>query len=303
MARVVVVGNATWDEVFRLPRLPRAGETLLAESCALEPGGKGLNQAIVAARAGLATHLLAAIGSDAAGEALAAALAAEGIAATLLRRPGASDRSIVQVLPDGGNAIVSSCAMCGSVRADEAVRFLDDVGADDVVLLQGNLSHDTTAAALAAARGAGAMTVLNTAPAVFAYDDLFATIDVLIANEVEAEQLVGSAAAAAALHRLRARGVATAIISLGAAGALASGALGEVRAAAPRVTAVDTAGAGDVLCGTLAAGLALRLAFADALGWAVRAASLSVTRAGTSTSFPSRSELAVLRGSSGPRAP
>src|SRR5438876_1110233 len=148
MARVVVVGNATWDEVFRLKRLPRAGETLLAESCATEPGGKGLNQAIVAARAGVAVRLLAAIGTDPAGTALAAALAGEGIDAALLHRPGVSDRSIVQVLPDGSNAIVSSCAMCGSVTADEAVAFVAGTAPDDVVLLQGNLPRDTTAAAL-----------------------------------------------------------------------------------------------------------------------------------------------------------
>jgi len=89
--------------------------------------------------------------------------------------------------------------------------------------------------------------------------------------------------------------VATVVLSLGAAGAVAMGALGEAQVTAPQVVAVDTAGAGDVLCGALAAGLALRLPFAAALGWAVRAASLSVTRAGTSTSFPSRAELAALR--------
>jgi ribokinase len=295
MARVLVVGNATWDEVFRLPRLPLAGETLLAESATAEPGGKGLNQAIVAARAGVDARLLAAIGDDPAGDALAAALAAEGIDAALLRRAGASDRSIVQVLPDGTNAIVSSCAMCGSVTADEAVTFLGGLARDDVVLMQGNLPHGATMAALAAARGVGAMTIVNAAPVVFAYEDLFAMIDVLIANEVEADQLVGTSDPAAALRRLLGRGVGSVVLSLGAAGAVAAGALGEARVAAPQVVAVDTAGAGDALCGALAAGLALRQPSADALGWAVRAASLSVTRAGTSMSFPSRAELAALR--------
>jgi len=127
--------------------------------------------------------------------------------------------------------------------------------------------------------------VLNAAPVVFAYDDLFAAIDVLIANEVEAEQLVGTNDPAAALHRLPCarRGNGNPVARR--CWCRRNGAWrGAGRCTADR--GVDTAGAGDVLCGALAAGLALRLPLRRRAGWAVRAASLSVTRRENSRRFP-----------------
>lgn len=295
MARVIVIGNATWDETFRLPRMPRLGETFLADGWWTDAGGKGLNQAIAAARTGVDVTLFAALGDDEAGRLLEDALRREGVACNLVRRNQPSDRSIIHVFPDGANMIVSGHNVCSSVRPEDIMPTLALLTRGDIALLQGNLPLPSTIAALTAARAAGARTVVNASPLKFAYDALYALIDVLVVNEIETEQLSGTQDIAAALLWFRAQGVGTAIISLGADGVRAQSAAGATTIAARRVEALDTAGAGDALSGTLAAGLAQGLALAPALEWAVRAASLSVTRRGTSGSFPSRAEMQALR--------
>jgi ribokinase len=295
MARVIVIGNATWDETFRLPRMPKLGETFLADGWWTDAGGKGLNQAIAAARAGAEVTLFAAVGDDEAGRLLEDALRREGVACDLVRRRQASDRSIIHVFPDGANMIVSGHDVCSSVRPEEIQPTLARLARGDVALLQGNLPLPTTLAALRAARAAGARTVMNASPLKYPYRDLYALIDVLVVNEIETEGLAGTQDIDAALRWFRAHGVGAAIVSLGGEGARALDAAGAIAVPASRVEAIDTAGAGDALCGALAAGLAQGLALAPALGWAVRAASLSVTRRGTSGSFPSRVEMQALR--------
>lgn len=293
---VLVVGNAVVDLGFEVHHLPRPGETLLAQSCRIDVGGKGLNQAIVAARAGAEVRFCAVVGRDADGEMVFERLRDEAlIADDVIRRDGPTDQSIIYLTPSGENCIVSTGLMAKSLTNEDVAAHLARLGPNDLALLQGNLSHGTTETVLAQARARGAMTVLNAAPIAFPYDHLWQHVSIAVVNEVEAGHLGDDADPMRAAERLRKAGVALVIVTLGAAGALVVDHAGPTLVAAPSVEAVDTTGAGDVFCGVLAAALERSFGVVDAARWAVEAAALSVGRRGTSSAFPTTSELQALR--------
>lgn len=294
MTRVVVIGNATVDVIQRVERFARPGETLLCTDMVVCAGGKGLNQAMAAARTAAPTRLHAPAAADSLGEMLARAASDEpGLEVDWLAVAPPTDVSTIWIDAAGENMIVSAAAAAASMDAAQAATACASLGAGDVLLVQGNLSQAATAAALAQARAQGARTVLNTAPMRPWMLALLAGVDVVIANAVEAAELSDhDADPEAALLRA---GAAAAIVSRGRDGAVLATRHGRVTVEAAAVTAVDTAGAGDVLAGTLAGLLAQGSRLEAALQVAVAAASLSVTRRGTTPSFPSRDEVAALR--------
>lgn len=282
--RVVVVGNAGLDRRLAVPRLPLAGETLIGSGGETAPGGKGLNQATVAARCGGPVRFCAPLGADAAeADALERILAAEGLETLLPRLPHATDFSLLMVLPDGENSIVSTSACSLALDWQHASPALRDIGPGDVLLLQGNLSLDLTERLLRTARTAGAMTLFNPAPFWPGAQRLLPHCSLVIANRLEAQSL------GTALHEAE-----RTIVTLGAGGCrLLDG--GTVRSfPAEPVTAVDTTGCGDTFCGVLAAVLASGQPLEAAIAAAQRAAALTATRPGAFASLPGRSELGVI---------
>jgi len=278
---VVVVGNAGLDMRLVVPRLPLAGETLIGAEAARAPGGKGLNQAVVAVRCGVPVRFCAPLGDDAAqAVAVERRLAREGFDSLLLPiAPHPTDFSLLMVLPGGENSIVSTTACSLSLDFNQAKPVLDDLAPGDVVLMQGNLALDTTAAILAVARRAGARTIFNPAPFWPGAEKLLGQCSVVIANRLEAAALGASIAAADA-----------GIVTLGAVGCQFDG-----RAfPAEMVAAIDTTGCGDVFCGVVAAALAQGRAIDSAIGLAQKAAAITATRPGAFDALPSREELAAL---------
>ena len=293
MSRVLVLGNATLDVIQRVERLPAPGETMLAIATTRCAGGKGLNQAISAARTGASTLLVAPIGQDADGAVLADSLKDEaGLEVDWLACNAPTDFSSIWVATGGENVIVSSADGARSVTADQARRACSTLAAGDVLLMQGNLREDATRAAVETARMRGATCVLNTAPIAWDMRGILRFFDIVVANEGEAACL--TAGTSSLMASLRESGVRTAIITRGPRGALIVDDGKEIAVDAPQVTAIDTAGAGDVLAGTLAGLLTKRIPLASAVTVAVAAASLSVTRLNTTPSFPSRPEIAAL---------
>jgi ribokinase len=293
---ILVIGNAVTDLSYPVQAVARAGETVLATGPVLDVGGKGLNQAVMARRAGSQVRLLAVIGSDAHGERIEQQLRAEGIdAANLLRREGLSDHSIIQVGRDGENAIISVTSMARSLGRDQTEPLLDRLGPADSLLLQGNLTREVTEACLIRTRRRAVRSVVNPAPIAFDYQPLWPLIDVAILNQIEATTLTGESAPEAAARRLRAFGVGLVAVTLGRAGALLAHEDRLERIAATAVTAVDSTGAGDVFSGVFAAGLDQGLTPGTACRWAVAAASRAVTRPGTLRAFPERSALSAFR--------
>ena len=217
----------------------------------------------------------------------------------MLFRSPPTDISTIWIDAAGENMIVSAAAAAASMDAAQAAAACASLGAGDVLLMQGNLSHAATAAAIAQARSNGARTVLNTAPMRPWMLALMPGVDVVIANAIEAAELSGhDDDPEAALLRAGAR---AAVVSRGRDGAVLATQHGRFKVDAAVVTAVDTAGAGDVLAGTLAGLLAQGSPLEAALQVAVAAASLSVTRPGTTPSFPSRDEIVALCAAHGAR--
>ena len=292
---VVVVGNAVLDVGHAVERLPRPGETVLARERTVDVGGKGLNQAIMAHRAGAEVRFCAGLGHDAAADVIRACLEAEGLStAWLIAVPCATDESIVFLARSGDNCIVSTDEAARRLAPADIEGLLAGATSGDVLLLQGNLGRDVTGTALARGREAGATTILNPAPITFDYTDLWPLVDIVILNRVEGQTLTGEVAIDAATAVLRSRGAGKVVLTLGPEGALVHEASGPQHLPAPPVLAVDTTGAGDVLAGVVAAAVDRGLPIVPAVRWAVAAASRKVTRRGTSSGFPTRDELAAL---------
>ncbi|MEU5870277.1 ribokinase [Glycomyces sp. NPDC047369] len=288
---VVVLGSANMDLVARLPRPPAVGETVFGSDLAQVPGGKGLNQAVAARRAGAEVAFAGALGRDAHGDALAAVLAAEGIGAAAVRRVARpTGVALIEVFASGDNAIV----VCPGANA--AVRDLDDAAREliagaDFLVMQFELDPAVLLEAARFARGHGARTVLTPAPVVEHDPELVALTDLLVLNAGEAVQLsgVGDPADAAAALSERAGAV---VATLGADGSLlAVGGKVEERLPARRVDAVDTTAAGDTYAGVLTARLDAGDALPEAMHRATAAASIAVTRPGATASMPTAAEI------------
>ncbi|GMA90292.1 ribokinase [Homoserinibacter gongjuensis] len=291
MAEIVVLGSANMDLVVRQPRLPEPGETMFGSSFTTVPGGKGLNQAIAAARVDGDVAFLGAVGGDAFGGELRETLAAAGVdtdAIALVERP--TGTAHIAVLDGGENAIVVVPDANGvELPLDDVQRAA--IRAARYLVVQFERPLPLVAAAVAFARSVGVTTVVTPAPVLPLPDGFLEQVDVLVPNAAEACALAGiddEADAARALSAL----VGTVVVTRGARGALVARA-GDIVAevAAHPVTPVDTTGAGDTFTGVLVARLAAGDAEAAALRAAAVAAALATTRAGASTSMPSWAEV------------
>lgn len=270
---VVVVGSLNLDLVVRAPRQPGGGETISGSHYAEYAGGKGLNQAVAAARSGSSVALVGNVGDDDAGVRLRSIVRAEGIDDTYLRSlPDiATGRALITVDDLGENSIIV-------VAGANAGPAPEELPTGRVVLAQLETTVAGVAAAFATARAAGAVTVLNPAPAVELTAELLTLCDVLIPNEHEVDLLGGREAVAARVGHL--------VITLGAAGAdhVEDGVTTRVDPFA--VDVVDTTGAGDAFCGSLSSRIAAGATMPDALRYAAAAGALATTTPGAVPSQP-----------------
>ncbi|MEO1056298.1 MAG: ribokinase [Actinomycetota bacterium] len=285
MFDVTVVGSANLDLVAQTERIPGPGETLLAAGYAEHPGGKGLNQAVAARRAGAATAFVGALGGDAAGDTLRAVLTTEGIDGTNVDAVhGPTGRALITVSADAENIIV---VVPG---ANARVEPPASLAPTRVVATQLEIPIDTVQATLEAARTIGATTVLNPAPAKDLDRQLLALVDVLTPNEHEVALLGG-------IDALLAAGVAAIVVTLGAAGAEIHRPDQPVERVVPfSVDAVDTTGAGDAFNGALCAWLADGASLPRAVQMGCAAGALAATQRGAVPSLPRREQIAALVG-------
>jgi ribokinase len=294
MSAIVVLGSANLDLVVRQPRLPRPGETMFGTGFSTVPGGKGLNQAVAAARAGGDVGFLGAVGSDAFGEQLRRCLRDDGIDTDGLEEVDApTGTAHISVLDGGENAIV---VVSG---ANAAITALDDAGQRRIeqaryLVAQFERPIELISEAFVVARGLGIQTVLTPAPVAAVDAGLLQLVDILIPNAQEACELAGLAdETEAAVALSRSAGIV--VMTRGGRGALVARE-GAVVADVParEVEAVDTTGAGDTFAGVLVARLAAGDQLDAALDAATAAASISVTRPGATTSMPTWDEIAAV---------
>ncbi len=293
---IVVFGSLNVDLVCRVEAIPKPGETVLAPRYERLPGGKGANQAVAAARAGADTVFVGAIGRDAFGEEEADTLARERIDVSALARVAeATGCAFITVAADGENAITVAS---GANRLADASHLASVWSrSPSSLVLQMELPFEETLRAAREARERGVRTILNLAPVPAGVDSaslraLFAASDVLVVNEhelAEAAAILGvSADGADALADSLAKEAGIAVLAtLGGDEALIAEGDGRTeRFRAPRIEPVDTTGAGDTLCGVLAAGLDRDLSLADSTQRAVAAASLACLSFGARSAMP-----------------
>lgn len=293
MTRIVVLGSANLDLVVRQPRLPLPGETIFGSDFFTVPGGKGLNQAVAAARAGAEVAFLGAVGADDFGHRLRAQLLADGIDDTGLAETDAPTGTAHIAVVDGGeNSIVvvpgANAAVTGLGEVDREL-----IAGADTLVMQLERPLPLVAEALAFARASGVRTVLTPAPVQMLADETLALVDLLVPNALEARELAGLDDEVEAARALS-RAAATVVMTRGARGALvARGGEIVLEVSAHPVEAVDTTAAGDTFVGVLAARRGAGDALEAALHAAGVAASISVTRPGASSSMPTWDEIAA----------
>ncbi len=287
--RIVVVGSTMIDLIAYTPRIPAAGETLVGERFQMGFGGKGANQAVMARLLGADVAMVNCLGDDAYGDMTLENFASYGIDTTHVRRvPGSSGVAPIWVEPGGTNRIVIVPGANHAMTAEQAVEAVDDLDPGAVVLGQLEIPQAVTAAAFAAARERGAVTVLNPAPAAPLEAALLEGTEWLVPNEGEFRLLAGSEPTDEAMISYAREAGVRLVVTLGADGAaLVTSAGAVVRHPADTVEAVDTTGAGDAFVGAFAFGLAVGLGEERAVRLGVRCATESVTRPGTQMSFPS----------------
>jgi ribokinase len=294
--RICVVGSSNIDLISKVPRLPKLGETMIGHSFHLGYGGKGANQAVMAAKLGAQVTMVTRLGRDVFGEGTLRNYREQGIDTSHVLFDDSLSSGVAPIFVDDSArnfiVIVPGANMGLSPADARAASAL--ITAADILICQLEIPIETTLEALRIAKAAGVRTILNPAPAAPLPDELLRLADICAPNETETELLTGLPAgspqeAEAAARRLLERGPGAVILTLGERGAL----LVDGKGAAEHVPAVpveplDPTGAGDAFIGSLAVFLGEGRPLRDAIRRANAVAALSVTRIGTQISFPQR---------------
>jgi ribokinase len=291
---VACIGSLNVDLVVRVTRMPGTGETVTGHALERHLGGKGLNQALAAARAGGDIALVGAVGTDDGGTWMRTELGAEGVDLTAVSTvEGPSGTALIEVDASGANRIVVIPGANGWLTADYTSEQVRRLASARIALAPLEVPPAAVLGALRAAHDAGMRTILNTAPVPpdGLPEGLLAVTDIVIANEHEASLITGLdvdgiESAYAAARALRDLGAGSAIVTLGAEGAVWSTPEAEGHTPAYPVTPIDTVAAGDAFCGVLAASLADDLPWEVALRRASAAGALATTIAGAAPSLP-----------------
>ncbi len=301
---ICMVGSAMTDLVARVARLPEPGETVFGSSFTQGFGGKGSNQAVMAARLGARVSAVVKLGRDSFGDAVRRNYEEQGVDTTFVGT--AEDASGVALITvdeaSGQNVIVITPGANSSLSPEDVRGAAAVVQGAQVLVAQLETPVAATLEAFRLAKRSGVRTLLNPAPAADLPGELLALTDVLIPNELEAAALTGRAVTSTedafdAAEELLERGPEVVIVTLGGRGAaLAERGKKPVHIVSETVKAVDTTGAGDAFVGSVAYFIACvpELPLAQAVEKACRIASWSVQREGTQTSYPYRAELAWL---------
>ncbi len=302
MAKVVILGVFVADTTYRAERQPRIGETILGESFALGPGGKGSNQAVAAAKAGAETFMITRLGRDPFADMALKTWADAGVSAAVTQHDDSYTGAAYIFLEaaTGNNAIIVAPGAASQISTDDIESRADLIASADIFITQLEQPLPAAVLALQIARNAGVRTILNPAPAAALPDGMLALCDFVTPNETEAEALTGLTVtsveeAHAAARKLRALGAGAVIITLGEKGALFYDGVQSVHVPAFDAGPVaETTGAGDAFNGGFAAELARGADPVSAVRFGCATASISVTRKGTAPAMPSEPEIRAL---------
>lgn len=314
---ICVIGSSNTDMVIKTTRLPAPGETVIGGTFMMNPGGKGANQAVAAARlattipvtgpinSSMSVMFVANVGNDVFGKQARQQFEREGIRGDFITTDTSEPSGVALIGVDshGENCIMVASGANARLGHEQVAVALNSLTEPDntVVLIQLETPIPTIEYAIRQSYERGIRVVLNPAPAQpirrTALDPAVLTcLYVITPNETEAELLTGirvtnETTAQQAAQRLHEAGVPNVVITLGARGAYISSSSENRFIAAPSVTAVDTTAAGDCSNGALAVALAEGRTLPEAVDFACKAASISVTRMGAQASLPYRHQV------------
>jgi ribokinase len=298
MSKIIVIGSSNTDMVIKSKKHPQPGETILGGTFLMNPGGKGANQAVAAARLGGNVTFVTKTGNDLFGEEALHTFTKEGINADYLVKDPKNPSGVALITVDeyGENAIVVAPGSNGTLSAYDIDEEVFGSDPDDIFLMQLEIPVSTVEFVAEKAAGKGNRVILNPAPARKLSDELLKCLYLITPNENEAENLTGIkvtdvVSAELAAKELHSMGVKNVVITLGASGSyLFSDTESKLISVVP-VKAVDTTAAGDIFNGALAVALAEGKGLEDSVKFASGAAAISVTRMGAQASAPYRKEL------------
>jgi len=299
---IVVIGSSNTDMVIKAEHLPAPGETILGGKFFMNPGGKGANQAVAAARLGGNVTFITKTGNDIFGKQSVQLLEEEGINTSLIISDPLNPSGVAMITVDknGENCIVVASGSNAALTPINLYNAKEKIEAAFIVLMQLEIPVATVEHVIAVAAAANVKVVLNPAPVCALSDDLLQYVSIITPNETEAQMLTGivitdDESVKKAAQILYEKGIETVIITLGPRGAMVLNKEDCVIIQAPKVVAVDTTAAGDVFNGALVVSLSEGNDILTATAFACKAAAISVTRMGAQTSAPYKNELRTMK--------
>lgn len=294
-AVIAVVGSAMMDLTAYADVLPEPGQTLAGQLFTTGFGGKGANQAVMAAHCGAEVHFIGKLGKDVFGTVIAENFVKVGINSEYVDE-GETATGVAHIWVDGKgeNRIIIIPGANHEIEIAKAVEAINSIKDLVVVVAQCEIKQEVTLAAFKAAKARECITILNPAPYQEISAELLAMSDWIIPNETEFRELHGELPTSDDVLRSFRSGK-NSIVTLGSQGAVYISPDGRLtKVPAPKVTAVDTTGAGDAFVGTFAYSLASGKDPITAMTLGIKVASLSVTRKGAQSSYPDQAEIATL---------
>lgn len=298
---IIVVGSSNTDMVINADHLPVPGETIMGGSFMMNFGGKGANQAVAAARLNGNVHFIAKIGKDLFGKRSIEQYEDEGIHVEQIYSDPVLPSGVALIIVDanGENSIVVASGANSSLSPEDIKKAHSVIEKGDIMLIQLEIPIETVEYAAHLAKEKGIKVILNPAPARALSDSLLKNLYMIIPNETEVEILSGVKvtdweSAQKAADIIHAKGANIVVITLGSKGALIKEEGQYHKVPVPKVKAIDTTAAGDTFCGAVCVALTENMSVLDAVKFANKCASITVTRMGAQSSLPYRREIDVL---------
>lgn len=298
--KIVVIGSCNTDMVVKANRLPVPGETILGGTFYMNPGEKGANQAIAAARLGAEVTLISKVGYDLFGLQAMEIYKTEKINTDFIftDQKNPSGVALISVDSFGENSIIVAPGASRSLSKEDIDKAKEKIKEADIILMQLEIPLETVEYAAVIANKYGKKVILNPAPASTLSDIFLQNVHIILPNRIEAEMLSGikvtdAESAHRAAQAIGEKGIENVIITLGKDGAYVKEKDTYTLIPSKQVETIDTTGAGDVFCGAFSVYLAEQHSISESVQFANAAAALAVTRIGAQSAIPYKKEVTL----------
>ena len=291
---VLVIGSLIVDNTIYVKSLPQPGETIFAKSSLISHGGKGANQALAVHLSGGEVNLMGCVGGDSVGEEYKRYLQEKGVGSDYLMTSvtNRTGSAFITVDDSGENSIIVNSGSNSDLRANHIDENIDIIKTSEIMLLQQEIPASTIQHACMIGKKCGLTIIMNPSPLKPSFDIKQFPCDILILNEIEAQQLSGKDNPIESFEVFDSFGVETVIITRGAQTVLYKHLTDPIKQfQPPKVQAIDTVGAGDTFAGTFAASLLRNESLHNSIQFASVAASISVTKKGAQGAMPTKKEI------------